>query len=85
MSRAHWGRAWKHARTKAKDRAGWRCERCGKAGRLEVHHRVPVAEGGPLTDQDNLIVLCRACHFSEHHAISLERAAWRQLMQSGCQ
>jgi 5-methylcytosine-specific restriction endonuclease McrA len=43
---------------------GGRCEICGAAAeqrRLEVHHRVPVLQGGHDGD-DNLQVLCFACH-----------------------
>ena len=34
------------APAKELERAGWRCERCGKAGRLEVHHVRPLHKGG---------------------------------------
>ena len=39
-------RAWQALRAEALRRAGWRCSRCGGYSR-EVHHRVPVAQGGP--------------------------------------
>lgn len=41
------------------------CEECEKAGRLvpatEVHHIVPLAEGGSNADE-NLQALCKPCH-----------------------
>ena len=53
-------------------RAGYRCEvaRCGshgiRGGRLQVHHRIKLADGGAPFDLANLKVLCRACHFILH-------------------
>jgi HNH endonuclease len=47
------------------DRGG-RCEICGVSGserQLDVHHRVGILRGGDDSD-DNLLVLCFACH---HH------------------
>lgn len=57
------------ARKEAIRRAGYRCERCGsfiRCGRLEVHHRIPLADGGAPFAQSNLRVLGRDCHFLEH-------------------
>ena len=76
MGRPHW-RTRARIRRAALERAGWRCERCGAAGRLEVHHRVEVQHGG--TDApDNLEVLCVSCHIAHHRRerIGPERAAW---------
>ena len=45
MSRAHRRldrRRWDHVRRVALDRDGWRCQCCGQAGRLKVHHVVPL-------------------------------------------
>jgi HNH endonuclease len=45
---------------------GARCEICGVPGserRLEVHHRLGILRGGD-DSEDNLLVLCFACH---HH------------------
>lgn len=57
---------WKRARLAALERAGWRCESCGKAGRLEVHHRQAVTDGGAVYDLANLEAVCRPCHFNRH-------------------
>ena len=66
-------------------RDGFRCRRCGRAGRLEVHHQVPIEAGGAPYDDANCITLCRGCHIRHHQA---EREAnlppdvreWRSLL-----
>lgn len=35
-------------------------------GTLEIHHIIPVSEGG-LDEPENIIVLCTACHKEAHH------------------
>ena len=57
---------WSRLRTHVINRDGWKCTQCGARYRLEVHHKVPIAEGGHSTP-DNCITVCRPCH------ISLER------------
>ncbi len=37
------------------------CQRCGRYGRVTVHHVVPLAQGG-TDDPHNLLFLCPACH-----------------------
>ena len=44
---------------------GRRCQQCGKAGRLEAHHVLPLEEGGQ-NDLENLSTLCRGCHIEVH-------------------
>ena len=39
--------------------------KCGRAGRLEVHHVLELAHGG-TNDMNNLNTLCRACHIDTH-------------------
>ena len=74
------GRAWMRCREAALTRAGRRCERCGAPGRLEVHHRTPIAEGGAVYDLANLEVVCRGCHFDAHTALTADRRDWRELV-----
>jgi len=58
-------------------RAGHRCECCGrKGGRLDVHHRDPVSEGGS-SDPRCLELLCRACHTKNHEPDFESKAHWR--------
>ena len=74
MSRRHPGsrhyaaldrRRWQWTRLKVFERDGWRCRRCGKAGRLECDHVVPLRKGGAPFDMDNLQTLCRPCHLAK--------------------
>ena len=60
------GRRWEHVKALVKRLRNWRCERCGGSGRLEVHHKVPVAKGGAVFALSNLELLCRRCHFGHH-------------------
>ena len=70
------GRMWEAFRQACIKRAGYRCVRCRRRGRLEVHHLVSLAKGGLKFSFDNVIVLCRQCHFDEHRTINPERLEW---------
>lgn len=47
----------------------WRCEQCreplGNGEMLELHHRIPISEGGSDTPS-NLVWLHQACHWAHH-------------------
>lgn len=76
-------RRWAWARLKAFERDGWRCTKCGKAGRLEAHHEPPLRDGGDPYDLTGIVTLCRFCHV-EHHRTEYEipgRAEWRKLVK----
>lgn len=70
---------WKRLRLRKLEAENWTCSACGcLAGKdkrsAEVHHVVPVHEGGPeYPDLNGLRVLCRACHLDAH--LSPERRA----------
>ena len=49
------------------ERDGWRCQDCGSAQMLEVHHVNPRSKLGPEIS-DNLITLCFDCHRHRHRA-----------------
>ena len=50
------------------DRDGWRCQSCGSASQLQVHHlRFRSALGDD--DMGNLITLCFSCHEKIHRSI----------------
>lgn len=69
---------WKAARREAFERDAFRCVRCGNAGRLEAHHRIPLEEGGDPYALENLETLCRACHIRAHRRpLTPEQEAWR--------
>ena len=59
------GRRWRALRRKVLDRDGWRCVKCGKAGRLEADHIQPLDAGGAPWDLDNLQSLCRRDHIDK--------------------
>jgi len=47
-----------------RERAGNRCEICGKEGRLDIHHKDFSKDNH---HPDNLMAVCRACHKSLHN------------------
>ena len=79
-------RQWRKVRLVVLDRDAWTCTACGKAGRLEVDHRVPLEDGGALYDLDNLQTLCRGCHFDKSRGerqgreVDPEVAKWRRYL-----
>ena len=67
-------------------RDGWRCTACGKAGRLEVDHTVPLQRGGDPWAFDNLQILCRGCHLTKtqgeiRRQLSPAEEAWAALVR----
>ena len=46
-------------------RDGWRCQSCGTMLNLEVHHKQFRSRSGE-DSEENLIVLCSACHKGMH-------------------
>ena len=86
MSRRHGaiaGRQWTQARRVALECSGWRCSRCGAAGRLEVHHRTPLHLGGAPYAAENLEVMCRSCHIDAHRPVLTDaEQAWRDLVDA---
>ena len=64
---------WRRLRAKILDRDGYRCSRCGRAGKLEVDHVKPVSCGGAPFDPLNLQALCRRCHFAKTATENLRR------------
>lgn len=75
------GPRWLRTRRRALEAAGWRCERCGVAGRLEAHHRKPLHLGGEPYAPENLKVLCRTCHIDAHRRpLTDAEKAWRDLL-----
>ena len=79
--------AWQAARAAALARAGYRCQRCGGAGRLEVHHVESLARGGAPLDEANLQALCRRCHFQSEQSrrpvgAAAAGEAWREAIDA---
>ena len=79
-------RRWRRVRLVVLSRDGYRCRACGKAGRLEVDHVVPLHSGGAPWELSNLQTLCEKCHWEKtagENGIDLEaRHQWRELLQS---
>ena len=76
-------RRWARVRRQVLERAGWRSERSGKAGRLEVDHIKPLDRGGDLYDLSNLQVLTRREHIEKtqrenRRPLSPAEAAWKE-------
>ena len=63
--RALSGKRWELVRLRVFARDGWRCRNCGRAGRLECDHVVPLRDGGDPWDKSNLQTLCRPCHIEK--------------------
>ena len=89
MSRNHTKirpKTWQCARRIVLQRDGYRCQSCGKAGRLEVDHVIPLQHGGHPTAPDNLQTLCRQCHIqktrAENRGESPERDMWDEYIDS---
>ena len=58
-------KAYDHLRRQVLERDGWRCQHCGRATNLEVHH---IRSRSRLGDdkRENLITLCTDCHKAMH-------------------
>jgi len=90
MSRQHERmnrRRWSLVRRRVLYRDGWRCRQCGRAGKLEVDHRIPLEDGGAPYDPQNLQSLCRGCHTAKtveenraRHPVRPEIKAWERLV-----
>ena len=84
MAKRHTGldpKRWQTVRRRVFDRDRWRCRQCGRAGRLECDHIIPLAEGGKTYAVDNLQTLCRGCHIRKT-AGENQAAAARRFPQS---
>ena len=78
-------RRWAAVRRLVLDRDNWRCRACGRAGRMEVDHVVPLRAGGDPYDPGNLQTLCRECHIDKSAAEHRREptpaeAEWRKLV-----
>ena len=54
---------WKRLRPALLCEAGWRCQKCGLPGNLQIDHVQPLAAGGAIWDPANLQTLCSSCHY----------------------
>ena len=74
-------RRWARLRRAIFQRDNYRCRLCGKAGRLECDHVVPLMRGGSPYGPNNLQALCRQHHIEktsrENERHDPARDAWR--------
>ena len=76
---------WAAVRLAVFERDGYRCRACGRAGRLECDHKVPLWQGGPEWEMSNLQSLCRTDHLRktsrerrERDGVDPEVERWRR-------
>lgn len=81
-------RRWGATRRAVFDRDGWRCVRCGRAGRLECDHIAPLEwdPGQDPYDPDGCQTLCRDCHKEKTRCENRREptpaeTAWRDLVE----
>ena len=73
--REHWRLHWRKQaalRTVTLERDGYRCRKCGRAGRLEADHVVPLWRGGSH-ELHNMQALCVGCHVAKTQAEAMQR------------
>ena len=75
-------RKWQRVRRAALQRDDYRCRKCRRPGRLEVHHVQPLEKGGAALELANLVTLCRDCHLDAHNPEKPERRAWRAFLRA---
>ena len=90
MSRHHThlnARRWAAVRRAVLKRDGFRCVECGRAGKLEVDHIVPMQRepGQDVYDPNGLQSVCRVCHIAKTAAenrreLTADELAWRELV-----
>ena len=82
MSRNHHRlKGWDRFRRRLLDARGWRCSKCGLAGKLEINHKRPLQQGGAVFDEKNCEILCVPCHIAHHRPDPRPGvAAWRTLL-----
>ena len=78
---------WAAVRRAVLERDGYRCVECGRAGRLECDHVVPLQRdpGQDPYDPNSLQTLCRACHIEKtrgenRRPLTPAELAWRALV-----
>ena len=67
---------WQRLRKTILQRDRYQCQSCGRYG-FEVHHKVPIREGGAVWDLENLEIRCRDCH-EKAHGRYREKAQWER-------
>ena len=78
---------WHRVREEAIERDGSCCCDCGATEPLHVHHRRPVAAGGPAYVLENLVTLCAPCHRKRHRRmderLQQQIESWESFLSMG--
>ena len=69
-------RRWQKLRRACFDRDGYRCVKCGRAGRLECDHVQPLHLAGAEWELSNTQTLCRGCHIGKTRLENSQRIPW---------
>lgn len=56
---------WTLIKKQIKEDANFKCRICGSSENLQVHHKIPIKNGG-TNIKENLILLCKSCHQKLH-------------------
>lgn len=79
-------RRWRNLRDRIRERDGHLCSECKGNGLtvagIDVHHIKPIMEFPELAfNEDNLILLCRPCHYKHKQVeVTEKEAAWQSLV-----
>ena len=80
-------RRWAAVRRAVLNRDNFKCVECGRAGKLEVDHIVPMQRepGQDPYDPNGLQALCRSCHVAKtrrenRRPLTPAELAWRELV-----
>ena len=81
-------RRWEVTRKRVFSRDRYRCQSCGRAGRMECDHVIRLEDepGRDPFDMDNLQTLCRSCHIEKtaeenRRPMTPEEAEWRAFVE----
>lgn len=57
---------WSSLKSEALERDNYKCQICNETQNLNVHHIIPIYDGGEEFDINNTITLCSICHKKAH-------------------
>ena len=78
-------REWRSMSRLIRQRDGWLCQGClpRTVGAALVHHKVPLSEGGPPLEEENLVSLCADCHRSAHsQVVDQGKQEWKRYIEN---
>ena len=65
---------WNTIRERVLKRDNYTCQDCGLYDpdkyHLQVHHIVPIKDGGDEFDENNCVTLCKECHLKRHRFLN---------------